>query len=249
MDNATLYHFADFTLGNFRRLIRLAKENYRFRWFTDFDRAERFVLWRHDVDFSVHRAVKMAHVEAEEGVKSTYFLHLHSEFYNLLELEVTRLARELVASGHALGLHFDTHYHGVENQEQLERLLTREKLILEDCFEVEVPVFSFHITSQVTERFSNTEYAGLINAYANYFRREVPYCSDSNGYWRHRRLEEVLQEATDPRLQVLTHPELWQDTVMSPKQRVNRCIAGRAEKTQRWYEDTLRSHGRENIDW
>lgn len=249
MNNAARYHFADFTLENFRRLVRLAKESYRFRWFTDFDPSERFILWRHDVDFSVHRAAKLAAVEADEGVKSTFFLHLHSEFYNLLEREIRQLVKELVASGHALGLHFDTHYYDVENREQLEEFLAREKRVIEDCFETEVRVFSFHIISAATERFGAMEYRGLINAYADYFRREVSYCSDSNGYWRHRRLEDVLQEATDPRLQVLTHPELWQDTVMSPKQRVHRCIAGRAEKTKRWYDDTLRMHGRENIDW
>jgi hypothetical protein len=249
MDNAVRYHFADFTTDNFRRLVRLAKANYLFRRFTDFDPAERFVLWRHDVDFSVHRAAKMARIEAEEGVTATYFLHLHSEFYNLLEFEVKRLVKELVSFGHALGLHFDTHYYGVEHPEQLEQLLDREKCILEESFEAEIRVFSFHITSPAIVQFDNPKYSGLINAYADYFRTEVPYCSDSNGYWRHRRLEDVLQKAADPRLQVLTHPELWQETVMSPKERVHRCIAGRAEKTRRWYDDTLRMYGRENVDW
>lgn len=249
MDNAARYHFSDFTLDNFRRLVRLANLNYEFRRFTDFDRAEKFVLWRHDVDFSVHRAIKMARVEAEEGVTATYFLHLHSEFYNLLEFEVKRLIKELVSFGHALGLHFDTHYYGVEQPEQLEQLVMRERQILEECFETEIHALSFHITSPTVDRFRNEKYAGLINAYADYFRTEVQYCSDSNGYWRHRRLEDVLRDAADVRLQVLTHPELWQDTVMSPKERVYRCIAGRAEKTRRWYDETLQVHGRKNIDW
>ena len=249
MDNATRYHFGDFTLTNFRELIRLARQSYRFRLFTDFDRSEKFVLWRHDVDFSVHRAVKFARVEAEEGVCGTYFLHLHSEFYNLFEYEVSALIRELASLGHHLGLHFDTHYYGIERQDQLEHLLTRERRILEECFESEIRVFSLHISSPTTESFRAWEYAGLINAHAEYFRTHVPYCSDSNGYWRHRRLEEVLRAAAEPRLQVLTHPELWQDSVMSPKQRVYRCIDGRAAKTKRWYDETLRAYGRENVDW
>ncbi len=249
MGNATRYDFADFTVENFRRLVRMAKSNYKFRWFTDFDPDEKFVLWRHDVDFSVHRAVRLARVEAEEAVGATYFLHLHSEFYNLLEREVSSLVRELVALGHALGLHFDTHYYGVERRDQLERLLAREKRVLDDCFNAEIRAFSFHNTTSATAAFSEREYAGLINAYGDYFRTEVPYCSDSNGYWRHRRLEDVLQQATDPRLQVLTHPELWQDQVMSPKERVYRCIEGRAVKTKRWYDEILRANGRENVDW
>jgi hypothetical protein len=42
---------------------------------------------------------------------------------------------------------------------------------------------------------------------------------------------------------------MWQDEVMSPKQRVERCIEGRAMKTRRWYDDVLRRAGRENVDW
>jgi hypothetical protein len=146
-------------------------------------------------------------------------------------------------------LHFDAHYYRIDRKSSLEDALAREKRVLEEFFDCQIRVFSFHIPSASTQAFGDLEYAGLINAYAEYFRREVPYCSDSNGYWRHRRLEDVLRKASDPRLQVLTHPELWQDTVMSPKQRVYRCIDGRAAKTRRWYDETLRTHGRENIDW
>jgi len=249
MSNVTQYHFADFTLDNYRRLLRLAMLNYRFRRFTDYHPTERFVLWRHDVDMSVHRAIKMARIEAEEGVAATYFLHLHSQFYNLFELDVKRLVEELLSLGHALGLHFDTDYYGVGGSKQLEELLARERRVLEEFFESEIRVFSFHNTSAATDRFRNQEYAGLINTYADFFRTEVPYCSDSNGYWRHRRLEDVLRAASDSRLHVLTHPEHWQDEVMSPKERVYRCISGRAEKTRQWYEGALRAFGRRNIDW
>ena len=88
----------------------------------------------------------------------------------------------------------------------------------------------------------------MINAAAEYFYTDVGFCSDSNGYWRNRRLEDVLREATDERLQVLTHPEMWQDIAMSPRQRVYRCIDGRAQRTKERYEQFLREHSRDNID-
>ena len=46
------------------------------------------ILWRHDVDFSIHRASSLAKIENELGVKATYFLKLHSEFYNLFEKSI-----------------------------------------------------------------------------------------------------------------------------------------------------------------
>jgi hypothetical protein len=91
------------------------------------------------------------------------------------------------------------------------------------------------------------EYGGLINCYSKYFKTSVSYCSDSNGYWRFRRLRDVLETATDSCLQVLTHPELWQETVLSPRERVFRSIYGRANKALFEYDNVLAEHGRENL--
>jgi hypothetical protein len=75
---------------------------------------------------------------------------------------------------------------------------------------------------------------------------EASYCSDSNGYWRFRRLKEVLTQATDPCLQVLTHPGWWQDGIMPPRQRIFRSAYGRAAATLRDYDSGLEVHDRLN---
>jgi hypothetical protein len=62
-------------------------------------------------------------------------------------------------------------------------------------------------------------------------------------------LYEVLLRGEDERLQVLTHPEFWQEEVMSPKERIARCADGRAEKAKQWYDQVVRAYGRENVDW
>jgi hypothetical protein len=249
VNNAERYHFSDFTRSNYRRLLRLAREQYVFRTFSDYQPDERFVLWRHDVDFSMHAARKLADIEAEEGITATYFLHLHSEFYNLFEKDVVECVKVVAASGHALGLHFDTHFYDVSDTLELERLIALEREFLETVFGIQIGALSFHIASPFTQACRQRTYAGLVSANSGYLQSEVGYCSDSNGYWRFRRLEDVLRHGDHPRLQVLTHPEMWQETVMSPKERVARCIEGRAEKTRAWYERTLRTGRRENVDW
>jgi hypothetical protein len=247
MDAAERYHYADFTRANYRRLLRLAKERYRFRTFTDFDREERFVLWRHDVDASVHSALRLAEIESGEGVVSTYFLHLHSAFYNLLERPVAECVTRILQGGHRLGLHFDASYYGARAEHDLEALLAAERRLLGEAFGADVDVFSFHNPDAVTLGFVEWSYAGMVNTYARYFREEVGYCSDSNGYWRFRRLEDVLDDGTDQRLQVLTHPEWWQERPMPPRERVQRCIDGRARRTGEAYDAVLRGAGRENV--
>lgn len=243
------YNFTDFTRDNYRRLLSLAKSSYTFRHYTNFSREERFVLWRHDVDLSPQCALRLAIIEKEEGIQSTYFFHLQSNFYNLLEESSAMCVRKILSMGHHLGLHFDATVNQVENKIQLEKLLRRESCFLEDCFESKISVFSFHNPSpELLKKLQSYEYAGLVNTYAKYFQVSVGYVSDSNGYWRHRRLEDVLTQKTDHSLQVLTHPGWWQDLPMSPRQRIQRCIEGRASATLLWYDNTLEVMGRKNID-
>jgi hypothetical protein len=138
---AQKYHFSDFTRDNYQRLLMLAKENYQFRLFWNFNEAEKFVLWRHDVDFSMHAARRLARIEADQGVKATYYLLLHSEFYNLLEREVSDCVREIIQLGHDIALHFDVRFYDIHSKSQLEDRLRFEKMILEDIYEH--PVRSF----------------------------------------------------------------------------------------------------------
>lgn len=238
---------SDFTRSEYRMLLGTAAARWRFRRFTDFNRAERFVLWRHDVDISVHAAAALARIEAECGVVATYFFLPHSEFYNLLEADVVRLAREIVSLGHDVGLHFDTHFHGITREEDLEGPMAWERDLLARLLDAPVNAVSFHNTTPFTMACQAHHYAGMVNTYAEYFQCEVGYVSDSNGYWRHRRLRDVLESGTEPRLQVLTHDAWWQDTPMPPAARVQRSIAGRADRTWERYRALLQGAGRINV--
>jgi hypothetical protein len=96
MKNEIKYNFADFTLQEYTELIRIAKENYTFRLFNNFERDENYILWRHDVDFSMHSALDLAIADAQMGIQSTFFLLPHSEFYNLLEKESIDIAKRII---------------------------------------------------------------------------------------------------------------------------------------------------------
>jgi hypothetical protein len=76
-----------FSLEHYRELLEAGKAGgYRF---TGFDRRPEpgDLVVRHDVDLSLDAAVRMAEVEAEAGVQSTWFLMTRSVFYNLASKE------------------------------------------------------------------------------------------------------------------------------------------------------------------
>lgn len=244
------YYFEDFTEINYRKLLRMAKSKYNFITYEKYLSEAKNVIWRHDIDFSVHRALKLATIEAEEKIISTYFIHLHNESYNALELEAAKRIYKIIDLGHDIGIHFDPFFYKIENKrfDQLEYYLKLEQEFLKNVFGKEIRVFSFH-TPDIGGWFdiSQEKIAGLINTYSQYFKEKYSYCSDSNGYWRFKRLEDVLSEAKEKRLQILTHPEWWVPEAMSPRDRISRCIDGRAQNQHRWYDNLLKEMGRENI--
>src|SRR5438046_1254770 len=160
---------------------------------------------------------------------STFYLKPHCEYYNLLAKEQTRIVRQIMARGNRSGLHFDATYYELESEDDLSDLVNVEAKLLSDWFGADISAFSFHNPTPFLLSCEKETYGGLVNCYSRFFRTNVPYCSDSNGYWRFHRLWDVLQVAQDPCLQVLTHPEWWQETPMYPRERICRSVYGRAE--------------------
>ena len=249
MDNSAKYNFSDFTRGNYKKLLLLAKKNYNFIFYGNSRKNRKTILLRHDIDFSVNSAYTLAKIESGLKIKSTFFILPHSDFYNILEPEITGILLQIIKMGHKIGLHFDSQYYGIKNEIQLKEKLRFEKKFFEKLLDTKIEVFSFHNPDDIALSFEKYKYEGMINTYATIFKKEIAYISDSNGYWRHKRLEDLLNENSYKDIQILLHPEWWQDKVMSPKERVWRCIDGRAEKTRTKYLSILKKFKRNHIDW
>ena len=236
----------DFTTEHYCELVRLAQLNYQFVSYENPPFGERFVLWRHDCDYSLNAAFKLAEIEAQEGVSSTFFINPHCEFYNIFEKEQTKLLERILELDHSLGLHFDAGYYETNSEAELEDQIANEKLLVERLVGSKLFSFSFHNPSQKLLSYEKDSYGGLMNCYSKRLKKEVAYCSDSNGYWRFKRLHDALLEASDSCLQVLTHPGWWQEKPMPPRQRIFHSVYGRASAVMKHYDLGLERHGRLN---
>lgn len=239
-------HDADFTIEHYRQLLRLARRKWPLVSYDAIPIGQRFLLWRHDCDYSLNRALALARIEQEEGVQATYFVNPHSEFYNPLERGQLDILLKIRAMGHRLALHFDGMFFTTHDESELVRQLESEASLL-GTFLGERPIaFSFHNPSTFHLSCEDESYAGMVNCYSRRFKKEVAYCSDSNGYWRFQRLYDVLVKGDETRLQVLTHPGWWQDKPMTPREKVFRSVYGRAEATLRFFYKAIEDGGREN---
>lgn len=240
--------FAEFTETGYREVLERTADAYEFVRFDANPPARPHVLWRHDIDVSPHRALRMAAIEAEHGIVATYFVMLHSPFYNALEAEIRAKLSAIAGLGHAIGLHFDLSFHfSVGDPSGIETYLRSERQLLEDLVGAPVTALSLHNPEIGNALQHDAErYAGMVNAYSRRLTRDYTYVSDSNGYWRFRPLREVIEEAPS-RLHVLTHPEWWTPTAMSPRARMARAVEGRAHAVLAEYDSFLDLAGRRNI--
>lgn len=248
------YNFEDFTVENYKKILEFAKQHYKFYGYEDIPVFNNGVIWRHDIDYSVNRAYRLSEIEKGYDVKATYFVMLHSEFYNIFEKDIGKLLRGIVRNGGSIGLHFEPAYYDLTDKDILKMNddIKREKELLETIIECPITSFSFH-NPDVNGDFTNLEdeiIGGLINVYSKKIRTKFRYCSDSNGYWRFSRLEDFLKEQSgkeNAKLHILTHPAWWQDTVMTPRERIVRCVEGRAKSVMKNYDSQLEKNNRENI--
>ena len=237
-------HDGDFTEAAYRALVRQARERYTFLSFTQAATAASGVLWRHDIDISAHRAVALAGIEHEEGVRATYLVYLHSRFYNALEDAVIERLRAIATLGHEFGLHFDPRF--APQGAPMTEAVAAERRVLEDAIGVPLVALSFHDPDLPGMVMSDTdEIGGLVNASSRTIATRFAYGSDSNGYWRFTPLADVIAGGGD-RLQVLTHPEWWVPSPMPPRARIARAIDGRAAYAAARYDAAIAEAGREN---
>lgn len=244
------YKYLNFTENNYTYILNIAKKKFNFISFKDYKKYENTILWRHDIDLSIHRALNLAQIENKENIKSTYFFHFHNNFYNLLEEEIILFAKKILELGHELGLHFDPHfYHTIFGSNcDLIKYVKIEKKLLEELFENKVVAISFHNPDTFLNFDTKKEkILDMVNVNSNYIKTHYAYCSDSNGYWRFERLEDILLKTDILKLHVLTHPGWWAPEPMSPRNRITRCIEGRVKSQHKRYDDLLKKYDRENI--
>lgn len=232
MTNREKYKFDDFTLTNYERLVTMAVEKgFKFISYTaEFVDERKDILWRHDVEFEPDVALKMAEIEHKHGVKATYFFQMHSHYYNIFDNHYTEVFHKIHALGHDVGLHFDSHYYGINDETQLNKYIELDRAYFEAVLGVKIDSYSFHNTTPFTQSCLKPKYGGLINVYSSHFKEKYNYCGDSLGYWRFDRLEDVLNDGSIQHLQVLTHDANWTEEVLSPRKRVRKFVSDKAER-------------------
>ena len=241
-----LEHAADFTEKKYAELLKRFLQSHQPGKFMECGSRPMFVC-RHDVDFSPQRSLKIAQIENELGISAYYFVLLRSDFYNLLEHEISQIFRKIITLGHTIGLHLDISHLTDCNEDELCTRINFEKDIISTELNTEINSFAFHNTNNISFKFKKSYYSGLLNIYSDQIMSKYKYCSDSNGYWRFKKPDDIRVENIKSDIQLLTHPAWWTKDVMQPSERIERCIEGRAKKILSNYQQKLFLNNRVNM--
>jgi hypothetical protein len=169
---------------------------------------------RHDVDVELSKAIKLAEIENELGLVSTFFIMVTSDAYNICSKESRKIINKLISFGHNLGLHFDPTVYSNSSNHNLELCAYKEKRILENQFSIEVNALSYHCYYKLPERLKFE--TGMINVSEEPFMTQLKYFADSYGCWKFGHPLKSEHFSSGKPLHLSFHPEWWNDVEISP---------------------------------
>jgi dTDP-4-amino-4,6-dideoxygalactose transaminase len=180
-------------------------------------RRKPFVLLRHDIDMDLQRAARMAAIEAQMGIRASYFFLLRTEHYNVLSKDGSDCVNAILRLGHHLGLHFDcAAYPEAAAPDQIATHIHREASVLGSWFGREISVVSFHRPSPQVLQGSPALSVPLLHTYMKQFVEEIHYCSDSRGAFRYGYPTDSSAFRSTQPMQLLIHPIWWGESHSSP---------------------------------
>ena len=210
-----------FSYAEYRNIITLVKQNLPIMDFSEVnDDVNSFCVLRHDIEFSIDRALEMAYIEHEDlNVHSTYTVQLRNNTYNALSQKNIEAIQKIESMGHYIGLHQNPPQ---MPDDELVGYILKDIETLEHYYGFEVDRFAFHRCGSnpgILEKY--VEVPGKINCYAkeffHYFSGDKPeelrvhYLADSNHTWKYGHPFNIDYWDLPQKMQLLTHPYSWTD--------------------------------------
>jgi hypothetical protein len=220
------WHLDDFTLELYVDLLEHLKQTYAIVPFCCVPQRKNkpYLILRHDIDFSLPAALRMAQIEHALGIRSTYFVLFAHIAYDLFEQSNAKILKEISRLGHEIGLHYYPKRY-ISNKSTTETL-RNEIRQLESLTGKKVNSISRHGGFDRDPFASTREY---INANHPYYRSYL-FVHDSCRAWTPLEDLITLLQVQQKRAQLLIHPENWQEDKIDRKTLVERLTQNMPEE-------------------
>lgn len=198
----------DFTFSGYKKLISLMVDNgFEFLLYSG-DFFDKFILLRHDIDFSLENALDLAKIEYMMGIKSTFFVQLGSPFYNLFNRRSKDIINQIIRMNHDIALHFDASNYVFDSYHSLIHSINYEISTLCNLTGQNISHYSFHSPStnplDFSELYSDKRYVHSIKF------DSIKYISDSRMAFREDFMK-YLEDDSFTCYQINLHPLYYKE--------------------------------------
>lgn len=215
----------DFTLTMYWRLLEAAKPRgvYTVRDYL-LEKPSGGVILRHDVDVSAEKALRMAELEHNLGVHSTYYFRYPKTFN-------PEIMKKIETMGHEVGYHYEVLDKTKGDVDEAMKLFQQElsefrEHVRVDTVAMHGSVLSKHDNKTIWNTHELSDFSLLGEAYLSL--TEIPYFTDTGRDWTNKysikdkaaktpdvnstaELIESIRTRKQPLTCVNTHPKRWSD--------------------------------------
>jgi len=207
----------DFSIKHYQEILKLAlKSGFVITNFRDLDKVKKhpkIIILRHDIDALPVRYLALAKIEKSLGIKATYFVRVHGQYYYPSDKKTLKIFKEILKMGHEIGLHSEARSLSKVFQSPEIDLFKSEKTYLEEILGVKIESASEHgDLGRRTDFWQDHFFKKVpkktvgIKHYPQEFK-EFKYLSDSLSSWKEGCPCQNLEKFN--KLQVLVHAEWW----------------------------------------
>ncbi len=191
-------------LADYRTFLsKFIERGYRTIFFDELNESDGQLILRHDIDFDIQAALKMAKIEHEMGLKSSYFFLVGNASYNPFDKENAKAILEIKSLGHTISLHFDpTIYADFKIGFDL------EKNCFESFFKTQIDIISLHRPNAYFQEL-NTAINQCDHTYMKKYFKDILYVADSGGTFRFGHPYETDTFKNKQNIHLLIHPIWW----------------------------------------
>jgi len=230
--NFTYDHYSD-TLNNI-------KKTHKFSSYKNCSTND--VILRHDVDSSLIAALKLAKIENNLDVTSTFFLYFSSEFYNSFGEQSHQLIKKILDLGHKIGLHYSEDFI-LSNNLDPSNTIKKEIDFFEYHYDTIIEAVSAHEANSFPPSMKISLPDGVVNAYSEKFVKERKYLSESAMFWREGCF---CQHFTHyDKLHILIHPMWWNEHEKTRLEIMDSFINGEYDQ----YTKLVQYHSERHENW
>ena len=167
--------------------------------FNEFNGGKKFLI-RHDIDFDLNCALKLAEIENEMGIVSTFFVLVRTDNYNIFSSKSSKILNLIKGLGHEIGLHFDASFYN----DNFNYYAEKEATILSDLIDKEVKSIALHNPS-INNLYP--EFPSFNDAYSKKYFNPDFYLSDACFDFRGKNCSDFVENIKYDSLQISLHPE------------------------------------------